>query len=102
MESSGTINLIKDSFEAWYNKNVSPNSPVAIVINYKDEQKLSIRAYHTVTIEMQSIGTDGELAVITPMFSISEVYNHGVTSELEAKDSVTKKLLEKLYAYQFN
>lgn len=99
MDSTNTLTLIKDSFELWYNKKHSEDKPVSIAINYSDEQKLSIKAYHTITLQMNAIGIkDGE-SYTKQLISIRENYNHGVTSEQEAKDDLTIKLLEKLYGY---
>lgn len=95
-----TLNIIKDSFELWYNRNVTPDNPVSIVINYSDVQKLHLKAFHTVTIDMQAIGTLNDLATITKLMTISENYNHGTTSEQEAKDNLTKKFLEQLYSFK--
>lgn len=95
-----TLNIIKDSFELWYNRNVTQDNPVSIVINYSDVQKLHLKAFHTVTIDMQAIGTLNDLATITKLMTISENYNHGTTSEQEAKDNLTKKFLEQLYSFK--
>ena len=43
------LELIKDSFERWYNKHCA-EKPVSVVINYSDIQTLSIKAFHTVTV----------------------------------------------------
>ena len=99
MDSTNTLTLIKDSFELWYNKKHSEDKPVSIAINYSDEQKLSIRAYHTITLQVDVIGIkDGE-SYTKQLIVLQENYNHGVTSEQEAKDALTAKLLEKLYGY---
>ena len=100
MNSSETINLIKDSFESWYNSKLQTNeSPVSIVINYSDKQKLSIKAYHTIKIEVQAIGIQDGKSFITPLLELEENYNHGVTSEIEAKDNLTKKMLIQMFDY---
>ena len=100
MDTSNTINLIKESFETWYNYHVAKESPVAILINYNDTQKLSLKAFHTVTFDVHAVGTVDNLATITKILSITENYNHGTTSEQEAKDNLTKKLLGRLYSFQ--
>ena len=100
MNSSETLNLIKDSFESWYNSKLQTNeSPVSIVINYSDKQKLSIKAYHTIKIEVQAIGIQNGKSFITPLLELEENYNHGVTSEIEAKDNLTKKMLIQMFDY---
>lgn len=100
MNSSETLNLIKDSFESWYNSKLQTNeSPVSIVINYSDKQKLSIKAYHTIKIEVQAIGIQDGKSFITPLLELEENYNHGVTSEIEAKDNLTKKMLIQMFDY---
>ena len=53
MNTQEVINLIKDSFESWYNKVYSKNA--SIVINYNDVQTLAIKAYHTITMDVQAI-----------------------------------------------
>ena len=53
MNTSQVINLIKESFESWYNKVYSTN--VSIVINYNDVQTLAIKAYHTIIMEVQAL-----------------------------------------------
>ena len=94
-----TLSIIKDSFEFWYKKKYSEGNPMSIVINYSDEQKLSIKAYHTVTIQMNAVGIkDGE-SYTKQLIYIQENYNHGVTSEQEAKNELTMKLLDRLYGY---
>ena len=98
MATSETLNIIKESFESWYNRHISP-SKVSIAINYRDEQKLSIKAYHTITMEMQALGIKDGKAYSMPLITLQENYNHGVTSEEEAKEGLTKKLLDKLYGF---
>ena len=100
MNSSETLNLIKDSFESWYNNKLQTNeSPVSIIINYSDKQKLSIKAYHTIKMEVQAIGIQDGKSFITPLLELEENYNHGVTSEIEAKDNLTKKMLIQMFDY---
>ena len=92
-----TLDIIKESFETWYNQ--SQGEKTSVVINYSDTQKVSIKAFHTACIEMCLIGADGETTAITPLLKLQENYNHGITSEQEAKDMLTKKLLVELYNY---
>ena len=99
MNISETLTLIKDSFESWYNKKYQENNPVSIVINYSDEQKLSIKAYHTITMKVNAIGIKDGKSYTQELIRLQENYNHGVTSEQEAKDGLTMRLLENLYGY---
>lgn len=99
MNSSETLNIIKDSFESWYNKNISKENPVSIAINYSDVQTLRIKAYHTVTMEVAVIEVNNGKASTSTIISLTENYNHGVTSEIEAKEGMTKKLLMAMYSY---
>lgn len=100
MDNSGTIGIIRDSFESWYNSKLQANEkPVSIVINYSDMQTLAIKAYHTVKMEVQAIGIAEGKSFIIPLFELQENYNHGVTSEQEAKDNLTKKLLVRMFDY---
>lgn len=93
------INIIKNSFEEWYNKNVS-DTKVSIVINYSDMQILPIKAYHTTTIEMQAVSIRDNESYVNPLVCIKANYNHGVTSEQEAKEAMIGKLLKRLYYYK--
>ncbi len=99
MYTSETINLIKDSFETWYNSKLPENEKASIVINYSDVQTLSIKAYHTIKMEVQAISIQEGRSSIIPLLELQENYNHGVTSEQEAKDGLTKKMLIKMFDY---
>ena len=99
MSNSNTIDIIKDSFETWYNSKLPANEKVSVVINYSDTQTLSIKAYHTVKMEVQAIGIKDGKSFLTPLLELQENYNHGVTSELEARDSLTKKMLVQMLDY---
>lgn len=90
------LNLIKESFEKWYNIHIGKGS---IVISYKDEQSLKIKAYHTVTIDMAVIGIKNSLSYTNSLMTITENYNHGVTTEEEAKYDLTKRFLVELFEY---
>jgi hypothetical protein len=89
--------IITQSFEQWYNTHVSQKT--SIVINYSDEQTLVTKAYHKATITLVAIGIKDNLSYTVPLFTISENYNHGVTTEEEAKDSLTCKLLSEILDY---
>lgn len=99
METTNILTLIKNSFESWYNRQHVEEVPVSIVINYRDEQKLSIKAYHTITVQVSAVGIKEGQSYTRELIVLQENYNHGVTSEQEAKDGLTMKLLEKLYGY---
>ena len=94
------INIIKESFETWYNKNISKDSHASIVINYSDTQTLAIKAFHTITMEVKAIGIRNDLSYAVPIAFLKENYNHGTTTEQEAKDGLTKKLLVNLYGFK--
>ena len=97
MDTQQIINLIKDSFETWYSKVFTKAS---IVINYSDIQTLAIKAYHTITMEVQAISVvDGQVKN-TSLIKLTENYNHGVTTEEEAKLGLTKKMLMKMFSYE--
>ena len=98
MDTQQFINLIKESFESWYNKVYSTNA--SIVINYSDVQTLAIKAYHTITMDVQAISIINGSSEATPLIILKENYNHGVTSESEAKLGLTKKMLMEMYSYQ--
>ena len=94
---SDTLNLIKNSFENWYN--TTNKSNLSMVINYSDEQTLRLKAYHKVTINMIAVGIKDNLSYTLPVLSISEHYNHGTTTEEEAKALLTQKFLMKVFLY---
>ena len=97
MDTQQIIDFIKDSFEDWYNR-IYPKA--SIVINYSDVQTLSIKAYHTITIEVQAISIVNGSSKATQLISLTENYNHGVTTEEEAKLGLTKKMLMEMFSYQ--
>lgn len=99
METSRPIDLIRDSFELWYNAHTKPSTPVSIAINYSDTQQLSIKAIHTVTIDVYVINIQNGMSVTTRLLSVKENYNHGETTEQKAESMILKKLLVKLYQY---
>lgn len=95
-----SLDIIKNSFETWYSRTFSKDSPVSAVINYSDEQNLSIKAIHTAKIELCLIGIKDSLSYVIPVSSIQENYNHGLVSENEMKEKMTSKLLLELYNYR--
>lgn len=100
MDTQQVLNLIKESFESWYNKVYPSDFPVSIVINYNDVQSLSIKAYHTITMEVCKLTIENGTSKVTPSITLTENYNHGVLSEDEAKLGLTKKMLEEMFSYQ--
>ena len=100
MGTTETINIIKNSFETWYNKTYSTDSPVSIAINYSDVQTLSIKAFHTIRFEVVVLGIKDSLSYTKSLITLQENYNHGITSEQEAKDFLTGKLLMEMYGYR--
>lgn len=93
-----TLILIKESFESWYNER-QPENPISVIANYSDTQPYSIKAYHQVCLELQIVGIQDGKSYIQPIFTLTENYNHGETSEEEAKGNMLKKLLMELYGY---
>lgn len=91
------LTIIKESFEQWYNSAFS--SHVSIVINYSDTQPFSMKAIHKVTIELHAVSIKDGHSFTQPLISLSENYNHGVLSEQEEKEKMTKRLLTELYSY---
>jgi hypothetical protein len=97
METQQIINLIKESFEDWYNQVFTKAS---IVINYRDVQTLAIKAYHTIIMEVQAISIVDGQAQNKCLIKLEENYNHGVTTEDEAKLGLTKKMLMQMFSYE--
>ena len=91
------LTIIKNSFEDWYNTINHTN--VSILINYSDEQTLRIKAYHKVTLSMHIISIKDNMSYSYPLITLTENYNHGVTSEEEAKDNMICSLLKEVYSY---
>ena len=98
MNTQQVINLIKESFESWYNKVYS--TKVSIVINYSDVQTLAIKAYHTITMDVQALSIINGSSKAISLINLTENYNHGVTTEDEAKLGLTKKMLMEMFSYQ--
>ena len=92
------LNFIKESFESWYNKVYA--SSTSIVINYSDVQTLSIKAYHTITLEVQAISIKDGQSHTESLIRLQENYNHGVFTEDEAKLELIKKMLMEMFSYQ--
>ena len=99
MNIQETINIIRESFETWYNRTYPSESPVSIVINYSDVQTLSIKAIHKITMEVSAVGIRDRLSYVSSVMRLEESYNHGITTEEEAKEGLTKKLMMSLYGY---
>lgn len=93
------LELIKNSFEKWYNSKFPKEERKSIVINYSDEQTLLIKAYHKVTIKMVAVGIKNGLSYTVTLLETSENYNHGVTSEEEAKQYITQRFLTDVFEY---
>lgn len=92
-----TIEIIKNSFESWYNRHFGVKA--SVVINYSDMQLLSIKAFHTVLVELSVVNIIDSKPDVMPLIKIQENYNHGETSEQEAKDRMLMKLLGEIYSY---
>lgn len=89
--------MIKSCLEDWYNSRTPHKDKVSIVINYKDEQHLAVKAYHKTTIEIDVVGIRNSLSYSSRLYSLSSHYNHGTTTAEEAKDTLTKNLLTDLF-----
>ena len=98
MNTQEVINFIKESFESWYNKVYG--SKTSIVISYSDVQTLSIKAYHTITMDVQAVSIVNGQAQNKCLIKLQENYNHGITTEDEAKLGLTKNLLMEMFSYQ--
>lgn len=72
---------------------------MSMITNYSDEQTLSIKAYHKVTVSIQAVGIKNGLSYIVPILTISGHYNHGVTTEEEAQTEILQKFLLELFNY---
>lgn len=94
-----TLNIIKESFEKWYNQNVA-TSREEIVINYSDTQNFTIKAIHTVNLEMCAIGINNGMSYTKLLLKIQENYNHGEMGEETAREEMMKKMLEEMYGWK--
>jgi hypothetical protein len=97
MNISENVSLLKEGFEQWLNKRYK--NKVSVVINYSDEQTLSIKAYHTVRAEVVLVGISNGFSYTNQLIKVSENYNHGVTSEEEAKHNLLTKLTARMFEY---
>ena len=76
------------------------SAKVSIVINYSDVQTLAIKAYHTITMDVRALSIINGSSKSIPLINLTENYNHGVTTEDEAKLGLTKKMLMEMFSYQ--
>lgn len=95
-----TLNIIKSSFESWYNKTFSAN--ISVAINYSDIQTLAIKAFHTVNIDVVILSTVGGKPSVVPIITLKENYNHGEITEEEMQIKMSEKLLIEIYNYCIN
>lgn len=98
MDTQKIIGIIRESFEQWYN--IVYGSDISIIIDYKDVQTLSMKAYHTVTMEVSAIGIEDGKSYTRSLIRLQENYNHGTTTEEDAKLGLTRKILMEMYSYQ--
>ena len=98
--ASMNLSTIKESFECWYNQFISKGNHVSVVLNYSDTQTRILKAYHTVKMELCTVHIKDNHSIVTPLLRLQENYNHGITTEQEAKEMMTKKLLMALYSYK--
>lgn len=97
---SNTINTIAKGFENWINKD--SKNKVSVFIDYRDEQTLAIKAYHKVHADLVIIGIHKLLSFNRVLVSVEDTYNHGVTTEEEAKEKLMEKLLEEMFSCYCN
>lgn len=95
------LELIKKSFERWYNAQTPYSEKVSVLISYRDEQNLVMKAYHRVTADLSLIYIKNRMSYTSCLCSVTDTYNHGVTSEQDAKDALMSKLLEELLHYVY-
>ena len=86
------LELISKSLESYLKVKLCDNS-LSVVANYSDEQSLPIKSYRKATVTVAAVSIRNGNAYTDQILSISENYNHGTTSEEEAKDSILKMLL---------
>ena len=90
------LELFKKSLES-YVMNILPDTVVSLnlLITYRDEQTLAVKAYRKATIESSWLLNDGKGATkVQPFVSISENYNHSQMSEDEEKNNILSYLAE--------
>lgn len=94
------LEIIRSSFEKWYNTHVNTSDKrVSVITNYSDEQTLSIKAYHKTTITLAVVGIRDNMSYINTLFNLTSNYNHGVTTEEEARLNSIKSLLSSIFDY---
>ena len=93
-----TIDIIRISFERWYNEHIA-DVKTTIAISYSDTQTLPIKAYHTSSAKVDAITIKDGKSNVRQLLEVSENYNHGVTSEEDAKSQTLALLLEQMYNY---
>lgn len=86
------LDLITKSLESYLKVKLCDSS-LSVVSNYSDEQSLPIKSYHKATATLAMVTIHGGNTNTVPLLSLSENYNHGTTTEEEAKDSLLKMLL---------
>lgn len=95
-----TLELIRQGFETWYNSQLPKNSnKVSIITNYSDEQSLALKAYHKITIKMAAVRIKDGMSYTITLIELTENYNHGLMTEQEAEEELTKKFIQKLFDY---
>ena len=94
-----TLDIIKESFETWYNQSQGEKTSVGFFARNRlngvwgtwRRIDSAPRVYH--------VEKDGTVCGVVLAVNETENYNHGITSEQEAKDMLTRKLLVELYNY---
>lgn len=99
MEISENVSLLKNGFEQWLNSKSHTKNKVSVVINYSDEQTLSIKAYHTIKAEVVVVGISNGFSYTSQLIKVQANYNHGTTSEEDAKCTLLTQLATKMFEY---
>ena len=97
MDTQQVLNLIKESFELWYNRKNATKA--SVVINYNDTQSLPIKAFHTITMDVQAVSIVNGQAQTESLIALKENYNHGLLTEDEAKLGLVRKMLVKMFDF---
>ena len=92
----GTAAIISKGFESWINTKL--NDKVSVLIDYKDEQKLSMKSYHKASAKLVLLGIHDSKSYEKTLISVENVYNHGTTTEAEAKEQLLSRLVGEMFS----
>ena len=91
-----TSEIISKGFESWINER--SKDKVSVLIDYSDKQNLSIKAYHKTHAGLVVIGTRDSESYTETLASVDGFYNHGVTTESEAKEQMLARLVKEMFS----